>query len=101
MYFVFSLHFCATSQLTNAHVFSCLHTHPFYERSLGDNEEFLLPKCGHYREKHFTAPREKAIVDRFLARLKKADEIIERRNSERTVAYLLVQPSKVPCSIAI
>ena len=68
---------------------------------LGDNEEFLLPKGGHYREQYFTAPAEKAIVDRFLERLKEADDIIEKRNAERTVSYLLVQPSKVPCSIAI
>lgn len=69
--------------------------------ALGDNEEFLLPKCGHYRERHFTSPREKVIVDRFLDRLKKADDIITKRNENRTVDYLLVQPSKVPCSIAI
>ena len=72
----------------------------FYFR-LGENEEFLLPASGKYREQHFTAKEEKAVVDRFLDRLKKADEIIDRRNAERAVSYLLVQPSKVPCSIAI
>jgi len=34
--------------------------------------------------------------------LKKADELIEQRNQQdRKVPYLLMQPSKVPCSIAI
>ena len=47
-------------------------------------------------------PKQKKIVDNFLKNLKKADELIEQRNQQdRKVPYLLMQPSKVPCSIAI
>tara|TARA_B100000780_G_scaffold238635_1_gene180125 strand:+ start:47 stop:646 length:600 start_codon:yes stop_codon:yes gene_type:complete len=68
----------------------------------GDNEEYLLPACGKYNEEYFTNPSQKAIVDKFLKQLKEADDVIEERNTkERKVPYLLVQPSKVPCSIAI
>ena len=68
----------------------------------GDNEEYLLPESGKYNEEYFTNPKQKKIVDNFLKNLKKADELIEQRNQQdRKVPYLLMQPSKVPCSIAI
>lgn len=61
----------------------------------------MLPVTGKYKEEYFTNPTQKAIVDKFMQQLKEADDLIESRNKERKVPYLLVQPSKVPCSIAI
>jgi hypothetical protein len=61
-----------------------------------------LPESGKYNEEYFTNPKQKAIVTKYLKNLKKVDEIIENKNNnERKVPYLLMQPSKVPCSIAI
>ncbi len=69
--------------------------------SYGKDEEYLLDDHVGWHEDYFEEEAAKAVIRRFHARMEQIQAEVDRRNAERPVPYLLLQPRNVPTSITI